>query len=181
MANGVWTNNWLGLKNAMLLGGNLIQSGLNTIYSLTGSAISINSSDSSGFVTVSPLSPLIPSYDGSTNSGFLALMVGSGTNLPTAQDYALGAPITSGIAVAAITQSDYNVNVAASTASRSYTFTVQNTGALPLTITEFGMVVRVVRDSTLIYHELLDSPVTLNQYESATLTVTVTMELNDPI
>ena len=64
-------------------------------------------------------------------------------------------------------------------ASRVMSFTVQWRGTSPVTIREWGIFCQ--SPGILIYRAVLDEPVTLAQYESATLTVTLSVEITNPV
>ena len=72
------------------------------------------------------------------------------------------------------------------TMSRVIRLTIQN-GAAQQTITEWGVFNQLMQSTTslygviLLYRELLDVPVTLAPYDAATLALTLTLTLDDPL
>ncbi len=75
------------------------------------------------------------------------------------------------------------------TVTRTITVSVQNTGSNNVTLREWG-IFGVIRTqvyassciaTALLYREVLDSPVTLGQYQAATLELTVSLTLTDPV
>jgi hypothetical protein len=179
---GVWTNNWKGIKNAMLLGmaSADYRSGWSTVLDLNG--------NSRGNYTVyQVVSPVGQYYNSNTGSGATgsyspnrnAIVFGSGNGTPAASDYCLGAKWTSNISRVSLSESD-SYDDTTHTKTKTVTCTVQNTGASAVTIREWG-IEGYVGTPVLLYRALLDTPVTLQQYESATFTCTISMRLTDPI
>ena len=183
MSNGVWTNNWKAIKNFALLGGALadIRSGWDTIKTLSGASIT------SGALYPMILSPVgnYSNYNsaynasGSTNP-YNVIVFGTGNTTPMATDYCLGAKWTSSISRVSLSQSA-SYDDATHTKTKTVTCTVQNTGSAAVTIREWGIETQVAGQSVLLYRALLDTPVTLQQYESATFTCTISMRLTDPV
>ena len=181
---GVWTNNWKGVKNWMLLGPHYssgssgLRSGWDTIKRLDGSTLSAISSHP---CCVSPVGHYRNSNDPGvdSNGNQNAIVFGSGVGTPDASDYCLGAKWTSNISRVSLSQSE-SYDDATHTKTKTVTCTVQNTGAAAVTIREWGIEGSVTGYATLLYRALLDTPVTLQQYESATFTCTISLRLTDP-
>lgn len=187
MSNGVWTNNWKGIKNWMLLGpyqaSSVYRSGWDTIKNISGTVLTNNQGNYP--LVVSPVGKYgnsnVPgqSSDGISN----AIVFGTGNATPDATDYCLAAKWTSGISRVSMSQTD-SYDDATHTKTVTVQCTVQNTGSTPVTIREWGIETEVLATGVqhvLLYHALLDTPVTLNQYESATFTATISLRLTDPI
>lgn len=179
MAVGVWTNNWRAAKNSMLIAREA--QGLSTFVSITGTTAS------SDYDRTSVISPLLSHYS-SSNSRYwnrpssytISFVFGAGQTTPTATDYALESEITP---LAYVSQtSSISKDVQNGTFSRTYKVVVQNQESVSKTIKEWGIYAVTTGSSyIMLYRALLDTPVTLAQYESAEFTVTITMELSDPV
>lgn len=176
---GVWTNNWKGIKNMMLL--SEAKSGWSTIKGLTGSDISSSASGRQN--VVSPAGIYVngnsANYGGAGYPAQNAIVFGSGSGTPAASDYCLGAKWTSNISRVSLSQSE-SYDDATHTKTKTVTCTVQNTGSAAVTIREWG-IEAYPGAVCLLYRALLDTPVTLQQYESATFTCTISLRLTDPI
>lgn len=109
------------------------------------------------------------------NTGITFLSYGSGTTEPTADDYTLESPIST------LTGSSATCGKTAS--GKQYTQVVTNETNEDVTITELGLFVLVhiayneasaMKSSIMLYHEVLDTPVTLAPGQTATFTVELT-------
>ena len=179
---GVWTNNWKAVKNYFLLGGLVadIRSGWSSITKLDGSIVTTGA----GYPTI--LSPVgrygnvNDAANSYSNGPYNAIVFGSGSSTPAATDYCLGAKWTSNISRVSLSQSE-SYDDATHTKTKTVTCTVQNTGSAAVTIREWGIESAVYgSERFLLYRALLDTPVTLQQYESATFTCTISLRLTDP-
>lgn len=174
MADGVWTNNWRALKNAYLLGG-VVREGWSSVRkpdaSLVGGVDYINS----------PISRTYNTNSYVNGDDVMVIIFGTGTATPLATDTSLQAKWTTGISRVSVENGELSFNDETFTVSRTYKATIQNTGATAVTVSEWGITVDEHANEVLIYRALLDAPVTLRQYESATLELTVRMSLSDPI
>ncbi len=172
MPEGVWTNNWQGVKNALLCG--FVRRDWSSVFDAGGNLIQ-------RYQGGLPLTEFSNANSvGSTNP---VLVFGTGIRPPAATDRALASKWSSGISRVAVENGELLFDETTHTASRLVKATVQNTGSSPVTVTEWGIAGCGYRNGTcevLLYRALLDSPVTLQQYESATLSVTVTVQLTDP-
>ena len=174
MPDGVWTNNWHGVKNALLCG--FVRSGWSTVYDQDGNLMT-------RYMGALPLSDY-RNANSSINAE-PALIFGTGLSTPAATDRALSSKWVNGISRVAVSNGGLSFDETTHTASRIIRATVQNTGSLPVTVTDWGIVGYAVRGTgqsadILLSRELLNSPVTLQQYASATLSVTVSVQLTDP-
>ena len=184
MSGGIWLDNWRGLRNSALVGGG---------YS-SASATNTQAYDYSGrttFAGSAPLpTPLASSiYRGTgTSSGSITVRFGQSDTTPTAADYNLGDPVMSNLTYVSAVASD--LTWSGSTASRTYTVTVQNTANAAVVFREYGIFAESWYRSSgtsnnitacMVYREVLDTPVTLAQYETATITFTVSLTLGDPV
>ena len=111
-------------------------------------------------------------YGNNPNRGF-AIQFGTGTTAATYDDYTIETPITSGLSIVTpygtLTQATAYDNVTHHISSK-HSYTINNTSASPITITEFGIYVdaaEAVGESILIYRDVLATPITLNPSESA--------------
>lgn len=170
MPNGVWTNNWAGIKNAMLLSER--RSGYSTIKTTSGTVLS-----GQGISYSSP----VYSFENRNNpyNNCNAIVFGSSTTAPDVTDYKLGTKWESGISRISLTNSS-SYDASTHTKTRIVVCTIQNTDASPYTIREWGIESYANGDYVLLYRALLDTPVTLQQYESATFTCRISMRLTDP-
>ena len=181
---GVWTNNWRGVKNLMLIGADV--HGLSTIINTSGAEVDASPKNDRTYYYLSP----IGAY--SANS-MTCVRFGTGENVsPSPSDYRLE-QTASGLSYLSASNGAATVDLLNGTISRVITVTVQNTNPEPITLTEWGItgyVIYAMASSTssstvgsavLIYHATLSSPVTLQQYEAATFDLTLTMALDDPI
>lgn len=207
MANGVWTNNWRGYKNAMLLGA--VHDGLTTMHVLSGDVVPNNSPVSSGIRPLSPFSR----YDRinsdlavseSATSFFpktCLVILGTGSGTPAAADVDMFTRINNytstglnqvSISAGAVTWGDSED----ATSSRTITLNLYNGSANPITITEWGLVGSLLTETgsaypnivqynyrklVLLYHEMLDAAVTLASAQSATMELSLSIELSDPV
>lgn len=183
MANGVWTNNWRAVRNIMLMGRHVI--GLSTFTTLNGSTVQ-NINNLNGGYMATGLSPLASFYQ----TDYFArnrIVLGTSSVVPTAADYNVGAAAANISYLSGANTSSESIEDA--TITTNFTLSVQYTGSGSITITEWGLVGSVMYGNTnltsyyhtLLYHELLDTPVTLSTYQSANLNLTLTMTLTDPL
>ena len=178
---GTWTKNWRAFRNIMLMGSH--HNGLSTIKNTDGVTVADRYGDN-----LSAVSPLgIYSNDLAGNSAGCSIRLGTGTTAPTAADYRLEAYANVNYLSCAMCAPVYDDSVG--TVTRTITVSVQNTGSNNVTLREwgiFGVIRTQVYASTsiataLLYREVLDSPVTLGQYQAATLELTVSLTLTDPV
>lgn len=177
-----WTDNWRGLKNAMLLGA--FKSGLDTLVTTSGTIVSELAPNSS----VRPISPMTAysAYPDYAYQNFIR--VGTGSTPPSTSDYKLDAP-TNNINYLSLANEEIVYDVANGSATKTVVMTIQNSTANSITLREWAVINRVGYGNSystytgdiLLYRDLFASPVTLGAYESATLTLTLTLTLNDPL
>lgn len=173
-SSGVWTTNWEGIKNAMLCG--FVREGWSTIKDENGNLLdSYSGAIPMGYYTNS----------NGVSSNNPCIIFGTGSGAASVNDLSLSHKWTSNISRVSLTNGPISYDDTTHTATRTITTTVQNTGSTPVTVTEWGITGRGMRGTAnfevLMYRALLDTPVTLNQYESATLTVTISVQLTNPI
>ena len=113
------------------------------------------------------------------------IRVGTGVTAPAATDIGLAAGANVNYLACANEEPTYDVENG--TMSRVIRLTIQNYDTQK-TITEWGVFNRLMRGgnstvegSILLYRELLDVPVTLAPYDAATLALTLTLTLDDPL
>lgn len=195
MGTGVWTNNLKGLLRVNAYG--LAWPGIATITNTAGTVLQgdvpVGSGSDGAYEThiVGALTGLafyrdrVGGYyrDGSRN---LLLRFGSGTSVPAATDVNLNQELA-GLTRVAITNGTRTFNKETGVISRPVSLTVQNPSTTPAVIREWGIFSEATYSynsansetiTYMLYRELLDSPVTLNQYESAKLELTVTLTLD---
>lgn len=124
-----------------------------------------------GLVTSSVPSSLLGS------NGAVGLAFGAGTTPATYDDYVLENPITSGLTLVSasgtLTQpTSYDSVTHHISSTRS--FTVNNSSASPITISEFGIYAPYTDNASccLIYRDVLATPITLNPSESCIISLT---------
>jgi len=167
--SGAWTNNWQGLKNSMILG-SVSRSGVATVYNTSGALVY------AGYI----VSPLYPTRNSFTPSGsYNAIRFGTSDTTPEATDIDLGNAWSSGINY--VSESHTGITWNGAKATRTFHVTVQNTAAATVTVREWGLFCQTSNGYAMLYRGILDSPVSIAQYESATISVTVELTISDPI
>ena len=176
---GLWLDNWRGLRNSALIGGAVAADGKCTAYTTGGQLAYLPS----GSFT-SPCAARIANSRSTSASGYLTVRFGTSNTAPTQTDRDLGSPITSNLSyvAASVNTGSWSGN----TYTRDYTVTIQNTATASVTIREYGLFVPAQygngsNGDVMLYREVLDSPVTVGQYESATINFSVSMTLGDPV
>lgn len=177
MAIGTWTNNWRGIKNVMLLGH--YKEGMTTIRPTSGT---IAETPADGYARA-------PSAFASTRTDPLGdytyIRVGGSSTTPTVNDTALNATINS-ISYLSVANEAITYDTENGTATRVVKLSIYNNSASQtVTVAEWGLFCFFNNNGNsyyvMLYHGLLDSPVTLAPYQSATLTLTLDLTLNDPL
>lgn len=176
--SGVYTNNWKGAKNLMLIGAfnnnTNGRTGTTDMYTLGG--VRCRPAN-----IISPLSNIMVGINPSGTNN--AVRFGTSDTAAAVTDINLGNPWSSGLSYINATAGALSWN--GDTVSRTYTVTIQNTAAATVTVREFGIFAYVYTGSSytysLLYREVLDEPVTLTEYDSATLSFTISMELSEPV
>jgi len=178
---GTFTNNWHGLKNAMLLGG-YYQNGFSTVYNTNGQRLNGQDSSYSSRRLASLISLINNAY--TTINDRISVRLGTSDTTPLASDYNLGTPWSSNISYVSASATTPSFDSTTHKVSRTYTLTIQNTAAATTTVREFGLftVLSATTNSgdVMLYRGILEEPVTLRQYESATIEFTIEMTLDDP-
>ena len=194
---GVWTRNLDGFIRAKALG--YAAPGYATVYDRDGNVVSSTAPGnmySDGTLSATEI-PALQVYTAtgtpadnsvlSANSRYLGIRFGAGSTAPTVNDHALASDITTSLNVVAVSNGTYNLSNGV--ASRTIRITVQNQGSQSRTIAEWGIEGLLRYDTSssgghnwyyryiLLYRDVLDTPVTLAQYESATFTVTLELTL----
>lgn len=117
----------------------------------------------------------VPTSSGSGNTGFTFLAFGSGTSEPTDDDYIVTSLIST-LTVSSVTCGK-TVN------GKQYTAVVTNGTTDSIDISEFALFTRVnvdgsgsetLQTSIMLYHEVLEAPITLEPGQTATFTVELT-------
>lgn len=180
--NGVINKNWLGYKNSMLLRGN----GGNNKYYKDGVTDLIDTTGAKACCASSVFS-LLSDYiqkGNTTSAGWLTVRFGTSDTPPTGEERNVGSPWPGTLSYTSVTCG--SISWDGNTASRTYTVTVNSTASGSEVIREFGLFTQGRKYSSndncdiLLYHEILETPVTLNQYESATISFTVSMTFTEP-
>ena len=169
MSTGAWTNNWQGIKNSMILGA-VSRNGVATVYNTSGALVYASYINS----------PLYPVRNGFSPSGsYNSIRFGTSDTAPAATDTDLGNQWSENITYVKATYGNITWNGAKAT--RTFTVTVQNTAAATVTVREWGLFCQTSNGYAMLYRGILDSPVAIAQYESATIQVTVDLTIEDPI
>lgn len=176
---GVWTNNWRAFRNIMLMGSHY--NGFSTITKTDGTSLSNRFSDT--VMATTPMGRYSTYYDDAGST--CTLRLGTGTAAPNATDYFLTS--VANVSILSIVAADPTFDTATGTMTRVISLSVQNQTADSVTIQEWGIIgsIHTVTSYTsnlaacLLYHEVLDSGVTLAPLQAATLTLTMTLTLTD--
>lgn len=131
-----------------------------------------NPNYNSNFLASFPTMPGVSYGSGSTTNWNIAF--GTGTTAPDYDDYCME-NFVEGFTVSQsnIFVSQYDYDETSHTYSSTKRYVLQYTGSSELTITEFGLFVAYA----MIYHEVFDTPITLNQYESVVIELTQSFPL----
>lgn len=183
---GSWTKNWEAMKRTWATG---VTDGSVGVIKNTGNGTVL------GFNMQSLIStPLMPVYGGSTVSqGYVTVIFGGVETNPTTpgpDDYNIYGPVTSGISYDAVVNDDsVTYDAATGIARRTAKVTIRNTQANDVKIFgEWGLFAAVPyrsgnvtqNASVLLYRAKFDTPISLAQHESLTLTFTRGIELDVP-
>ena len=185
---GVWNRNLQGYLRAKAIG--FAEQGYATIYGTNGNPIATTKPSGTdnvyGFLGTNIAALMVYAY-GSPDNNYpfrmsgarMLLAFGSGDDTPSVNDYKLESYVRP--AINNLTHGAYFY--ASGVASRTITVTVQNPNVTAMTISEWGLfggvydnqnsVSSTTSTGVLLYRALLDTPVTLQQYESATFTLTL--------
>ena len=176
MGSGTWTKNLQGLLRVRTYG--FAAQGLATVKNTSGSALSTGTGGNSDDLSTTKITALYFRNSSSPSYGYdgLAVVFGSGSTEPSTEDVQLQSPLSS-LAYRAVTNGAYKFETGTGVITRDVKVTVQNTSASQVKIAEWGILAYCGSNNTLLYRELLDAPVTLEQFESATLEMTVTLNL----
>lgn len=197
MSTGIWTNNWTGYKNTMILGYNY--PGLATLIDMKGSRMSYFNNNYIT-LTASPFASIKINTSSSQvfANGYNIIYVGSGGKEPAAEDFSLENRLTS-ITYLSAASEEITWSTANRTATRKMKLMVQNQTTSSMTIREWGLFKALLRPSNaaneqgtsqsmsssgdyfMLYREVLDTPITLPASQSATLELTLSITLADPI
>lgn len=170
----MWLRNFHNLIATMLMYHNATSSGL-TLRNTSGSRYYFLTSTTAAFVN----SNIAPGFNANTNSANSQCYVifGTGTTAPTYDDYKLESQWTTNLSRVATTGGPpYQIDADANSWGCDYETTISNAGSASVTVTEWG-ILSAQGSATqlfLLFRALLDTPVTLARYESATLYWTLT-------
>ena len=176
--SGVWTRNYSNAMANWLGGGRTQPASSSASYNNNNLSVKNFSGNLSAASYILVYIDTLPNlYDvayGHTSIG-CGIEFGTGTTAPTFDDYRVQSPLSS----FTVSQKNINVNTLnwdGDTKQYSTTrrFVVQYTGSSEITIREFGIYARSGYDGSnvLIYREVFDTPITVNQYESVVIELT---------
>lgn len=178
---GAWTNNWEAIKRIVAT-------------NRMGAGVLINTGG--GQVTADfrphdtkPSMPMDDVYGSSgVTVGYVTLRIGGEQSAvtPSTSDYNIYGPITSGISYVSVVNGSIGYESGAYT--RTDSVTIQNTGTGSKTVYEWGLFggIRHANGTSsataefLLYRGTLDTPVTLAQFETITITFTRRMQIDVP-
>ena len=180
---GAWTNNWEAIKR--IVATNKASAG--TLINTGGGQVT---SDPATNYSAKPSMPM-DNVSGNSNGGvaLVALRIGGEQSsvTPSASDYNIYGPITSGITYVNVTNGAITYYPGTGIAERTDSVTIQNTAAGAKTVYEWGLfgTYRAASGNSsyndivfLLYRGTLDTPVTLQQFETITITFTRRMQIN---
>ena len=179
---GEWTYNWKTMKNALLCGD--FYEGLSQLKTTDGNLIvtvgtAVNYHEYSNIRPI-PALGFVNIISSSLDANRLYIKLGSGSAAPAATDYNLENEL--GLTYLSIINEKPTWNTSTGVVSNVVKLTVQNTGAGDVVIREWGLFgVNYNHLYFLLYRALLDSPVTLDVNQAATLTLTRSVTLTDPV
>lgn len=177
---GVWTRNYSNMLAYQLSGAGYECDYYNADYATNNLTVkltngSIRKAQGSGGVIYFPKGSYSSWAYGNnyTSGGQLSMQVGTGDTEPTYEDYVLEVPSSNfTISQNGLLVSKFVWDATAKTFATTVRFVVQYTGSSEITVKEFGIFCATQWGSALIYREVFDEPITLNQYESIVLDVT---------
>lgn len=181
---GAWTNNWEAIKR--IVATNKTSAG--TLINTGGGQVTAEYRPHYASYTTSK--PTMPMDDVSGSSdvtaSYVSLRIGGEQSAvtPSASDYNIYGPITSGISYVNVTNGTITYNPETGIAERTDSVTIQNTGSGSKTVYEWGLFGGFPYGTSsslapfLLYRGTLDTPVTLQQYETITITFTRRMQIN---
>ena len=178
---GVWTNNWRAFRNIMLMASH--HNGLSTFKKTDGSTAADKYNEE--MMATSPLGTY--SNDENSSNSENTIKIGTGNTAPAATDYNLAS--RANVSYLTISFSNPTYNDQTGVLTRTITLSVQNQSGGSITIREWGIFGHVRTSEyyssayaeALLYREVLDSPVVLANYQTATIQVTVSLTLSDPV
>ena len=180
---GAWTNNWEALKR--ILATNKIDAG--TLINTGGGQITAE-------FRPHDTKPSMLMDDVNNGSGistsYVTLRIGGEQSAvtPSASDYNIYGPITSGINYVSIINGTISYDTSTGIASRRDEVTIQNTGSGSKTVYEWGLFGGIrhangngsTTAEFLLYRGTLDTPVTLEQFETLTIKFTRKVQITVP-
>lgn len=169
--SGVFTNNWAGMKNSMILGG-LSKEDVSDVYNVSGTRVYASH-------LTTPLADIYNGYSYSTGYNNNYVRFGFSDTTPTADDIDLGNAWSSGVKYVSVTNGTRSWSGA--TVSRTFSVVIQNVSDAAVTVREFGIFTGTSNGYCLLYRCVLDSPVTIARYESATIEFTISQTISNPI
>ena len=179
---GIWTNNFKALKNVFLCGDYI--DGLSGVRLVSGQIYTTLSLSENGHGLRVVTSPMCAMNSGEAyEANNLFIRIGSGNSTPAATDYDLESVLTN-ISYLSIINEKPLWNTATGEVTNTVKLTLQNVGAEAVTVREWGVFAEPVTgwgNYMLIYRAVLDTPVTLAVNQSATLTLTRSVTLTDPV
>lgn len=180
---GAWTNNWEAIKR--IVATNKASAG--TLINTGGGQVT---TDPATNYIAKPSMPMDNVYGNYSDGvvGMVVLRIGGEQSsvTPSASDYNIYGPITSGITYVNVTNGTITYNPETGIAERTDSVTIQNTAAGAKTVYEWGLFGTYRAASGrpyddiefLLYRGTLDTPVTLQKYETITITFTRRMQIN---
>ena len=125
-------------------------------------------------------------YDGDPDEYLYGIQIGTGTGEATKEDYKLFTPLLSNCKIGAEAVLSSNYDATTHSYSRVIKVPINYTGANAVNVSEFGIFAPIPKRNTgitaisstpiLIYHEVFDEPITLEQNDTIEITLTQTIQ-----
>lgn len=112
------------------------------------------------------------------------ICLGGGTTAPTYEDYEIGSPIRSNMAVGTVTSLEPSYDAVTHSYTYGYKIPISYSGSAPTNINEFGLYAPVTTSAggnahtatrLLVYHEVFEQGITLQQNDTIEISVTQTV------
>ena len=180
---GAWTNNWEAIKR--IVATNKTSAG--TLINTGGGQVTAEFVPNTTKATM-PMDAV--NNSSSVTRPYVTLRIGGEQSAvtPSASDYNIYGPITSGISYVSVVNGNITYDASTGIAERTDSVTIQNTGSGSKTVYEWGLFGgfplqngnNTLTAEFLLYRGTLDTPVTLAQFETITITFTRRMQIDVP-
>lgn len=112
------------------------------------------------------------------------ICLGGGTVAPTYEDYEIGSPIRNNMTVGTVTSLEPSYDTVTHSYTYGYKIPITYSGSAPTSINEFGLYAPVTTSASreyhtatrlLVYHEVFEAGITLQQNDTIEITITQTV------